>query len=185
MKMFFYRFETQPAFIGNLLVAVPIAHQTHQTSFSVRKPGQMRQGSAASLISLCAALAQILELDKKLRPRDSGRANLFQTDSRAKVVQRRMPNCLVFEMDRRNAKRTQLFPSLLEDATLIKDLRWKRRLQFDNARTRRSPLPYSTKLACSLISIDHSQIPSQQNCWQRDSAHKLFKGHSHDPFALE
>src|SRR5436309_3859505 len=89
MKMFFYRFETQPAFIGNLLVAVPIAHQARQISFSARKPGQMRQGSAASLISLCAALAQILELDKKLRPRDSGRANLFQTDSRAKIVPRR------------------------------------------------------------------------------------------------
>src|SRR5438309_10647107 len=136
MKMFFHRFYTKPASIFNLRYAVPITNQSGQIMFSARKPSQMRQGSAASLISLCAALAQILELDKKLRPRDSGRANLFQTDSRAKIVPRRMPNCLVFEMDRRNAKRTQLFPSLLEDATLIKDLRWKRRLQFDNARTR-------------------------------------------------
>src|SRR5256885_10828972 len=134
MKMFFHRFETQPAFIGNLLIAVPIANQTGQILFSARKPGQMRQGSAASLISLCAALAQILELDKKLRPRDSGRANLFQTDSRAKIVPRRMPNCLVFEIDRPNSKRIQLFPSSLENATLIENLRGKRSLHFDEAR---------------------------------------------------
>jgi len=26
MKMFFHRFETQAAFVGNLLIAAPIAH---------------------------------------------------------------------------------------------------------------------------------------------------------------
>src|SRR5204863_855439 len=119
---------TQPAFIRNLLIAVPIAHQARQILFSARKPGQMRQGSAASLISLCGALAQVLEFDKKLRPRDSGRSNLFQTDSRAKIVPRRMPNCLVFEIHRRNANRTQPLHSILETATLVYKSRVRRTL---------------------------------------------------------
>ena len=63
--MFFHRFKTQPTFIGNLLIALPIAHQTRQILFSARKPDQMRQGSAASLMSRCAALAQILELARR------------------------------------------------------------------------------------------------------------------------
>src|SRR6266480_7438627 len=52
MKMFFDRFETQAAFVGNLLIAAPIAHQTRQILFSNCEPNQVRQGS---LISRSAA----------------------------------------------------------------------------------------------------------------------------------
>jgi hypothetical protein len=34
--MFFHRFETREAFVGNLLIAVPIAHQMRQILFSTR-----------------------------------------------------------------------------------------------------------------------------------------------------
>src|SRR6266404_6102469 len=100
-----------------------------------------------------------------MRPRDGSRTNLFHTDSRTKIASRLMMNCLVPEIDRRKAERTQLFPALLEKATLIQDLRRKRSLCFNEARTQRSPFPQSTKLGCGLISIHQSQIPSQQNCW--------------------
>jgi hypothetical protein len=47
VKMFFHRFETQEAFVGNLLIAVPIAHQMRQILFSTREPDQMGQRGAA------------------------------------------------------------------------------------------------------------------------------------------
>src|SRR5260370_8973206 len=95
-----------------------------------------------------------------------------------------MMNCLVPEIDRRKSERSQLFPALLEKATSIKDLRRKRSLCFNEARTQRSPLPQSTKLGCGLISIHQSQIPSQQNCWNRNSPHELFERHALRLFAL-
>jgi hypothetical protein len=48
-----------------------------------------------------------------------------------------MANCLVAETGWRKVEWTQLFPPLLENATLIKDLRKKRSLCFDKARPRR------------------------------------------------
>src|SRR5260370_35597620 len=104
-----------------------------------------------------------------MRTGDGSRADLFHTDSSTKIASRRMMNCLVPEIDRRKAERSQLFPALLEKATSIKDLRRKRSLCFNEARTQRSPLPQSTKLGCGLISIHQFQIPSQQNCWERNS----------------
>src|SRR5713101_2130488 len=101
-------------------------------------------------------------------PRHGGRTDLFQTNGRAKIAPRRMTECLVPEIRWCRAKRTQLFPSFLENATLIEDLRRKRRLYFHEAhpaRLQRSSLPNSTKLRCGLISINQSQIPPQQNCW--------------------
>jgi hypothetical protein len=44
--MFFHRFKTQAAFIGNLLIAAPVAHQTRQIMFSTREPRQIRFGQA-------------------------------------------------------------------------------------------------------------------------------------------
>src|SRR6266478_6174679 len=120
-----------------------------------------------------------------MRPGDGSRADLFHTDSRTKIASRRMMNCLVPEIDRRKAERSQLFPALLEKATLIQDLRRKRSLCFNEARTQRSPLPQSTKLGCGLVLIDQSQIPSQQSCCQGDSADELFKTYAYGPFALE
>src|SRR5262249_14763875 len=118
-----------------------------------------------------------------MRPREGGRTNLFQTDRRAKITPHRMPNCLVPKIGWRETKRSQVFPSLFENATLIEDLRRKWSFQFDKARLRRPPLPYCTRLGSGLISISQSQIPSQQNCWERESAHELFKGYSYGPFA--
>src|SRR5438477_12500605 len=100
-----------------------------------------------------------------MRSREGGRTNLFQTDRRAKITSRRMSNCLVPKIGWREPKRSQVFPSLFENATLIEDLRRKWSFQFDKARFRRPPLPYSTKLRRGLISIGHSQVPSQQDCW--------------------
>src|SRR5436189_6014569 len=102
--------------------------------------------------------------------RDGGRTNLFLTISCAKIAPRRVPNCLVPELGWRKPKRRQLFPSILENATSIEDLRRKRCFQFDEAQPRESTMPPSTKLGCGLISIGQTQIPSQQSCWQRDTA---------------
>ena len=57
----------------------------------------MRQRSAADLISCRCPRLKTLELDEKMRSREGGRTNLFQTDRRAKITPRRMPNCLVHE----------------------------------------------------------------------------------------
>src|SRR6266496_5306706 len=88
--------------------------------------------------------------------RDGGRTNLFQTDSGAKIAPRRMPNCLVPEIGWRKPKRSQLFPSLLENATLIEDLGRKRSFQFDEARTREASLPHGTKLGCVLFFLGYA-----------------------------
>ena len=74
-----------------------------------------------------------------------------------------------------------MFPSLFDNATLIENLGRKWSFQFDNARFRRPPLPHSTRLGCGLISIGEPQIPSQQNCWQWDSADEFFKGCTSSP----
>ena len=95
MKMSFHRFKTQTSFIGNLLITAPVAYQTRQILFSTRQADQMRQRIAADLISCRCPRLKTLELDEKMRSREGGRTNLFQTDRRAKITSRRMPNCLV------------------------------------------------------------------------------------------
>ena len=151
MKMSFHRFKTQTSFIGNLLITAPVAYQTRQILFSTRQADQMRQRSAADLISCRCPRLKTLELDEKMRSREGGRTNLFQTDRRAKITSRRMPNCLVPKIGWRETKRSQVFPSLFENATLIENLRRKWSFQFDKARFRRPPLPHSTRLGCGLI----------------------------------
>ena len=125
MKMSFHRFKTQTSFIGNLLITAPVAYQTRQILFSTRQADQMRQRSAADLISCRCPRLKTLELDEKMRSREGGRTNLFQTDRRAKITSRRMPNCLVPKIGWRETKRSQVFPSLFENATLIENLRRK------------------------------------------------------------
>src|SRR5438094_6286656 len=95
MKMSFHRFKTQTSFIGNLLITAPVAYQTRQILFSTRQADQMRQRSGAALISCRGPRLKTLELDEKMRSREGGRANLFQTHRRAKTTSRGLPNCLV------------------------------------------------------------------------------------------
>src|SRR5947207_336282 len=98
MKMSFHRFKTQTAFVGNLLIAAPVAYQTRQILFSTRQADQMRQRSAADLISCRCPRLKTLEFDQKMRTRKGGRTNLFQTNRRPKIAPRRMPYCLVHEI---------------------------------------------------------------------------------------
>src|SRR5215472_17489785 len=149
VEMCFYRFETQAAFIGNFLITAPVAYQTRQILFSTRQADQMRQRSAADLISCRCPRLKTLELDEKMRPREGGRTNLFQTERRAKITSRRMPNCLVPKIGWRESRRSRVFPSLFENATLIENLRRQWSFQFDKARFRRPPLPHSTRLGSS------------------------------------
>src|SRR5947207_5406136 len=95
--MLFHGFETQATRVGDLLIAAPIAHQTHQMLFSLREPRQMRQRSRGRARTVWAP-AQAFEFNEKMRPRYCGRTDLFQTDSGAKISPRWMPNCLVAEL---------------------------------------------------------------------------------------
>src|ERR1700720_3119441 len=45
MKMFFHGFQTQTAFVGNLLIAAPIADQSGQLLFSPGQLDEMRQSA--------------------------------------------------------------------------------------------------------------------------------------------
>jgi hypothetical protein len=51
MKMLFHRFEIQAAFIGNLLIAALVAHQTSQILFSTREPCPDAVWSSAATFS--------------------------------------------------------------------------------------------------------------------------------------
>src|SRR5206468_2097710 len=116
--MLFHGYETQATRVGDLLIAAPIAHQTHQMLFSLREPRQMRQRSRGRARTVWAP-AQAFEFNEKMRPRYCGRTDLFQTDSGAKISPRWMPNCLVAEISRRKPARPVRVRANAADAALF------------------------------------------------------------------
>jgi hypothetical protein len=64
--MSFDGFQAQAAFVGNFLIAPPVADQPGQLLFSLGELDEMRQGGA---FMLRVSAAQVLEFDEKIRPR--------------------------------------------------------------------------------------------------------------------
>src|SRR5437667_5340993 len=89
VQMFLDRFQTQAAFVSNFLIAPPVADQSRQLLFSSGQLGEMRQGSD---LVLRVSSAQVFKLDQKMRPGHAGRADLLQTNDRAKMASSWMMN---------------------------------------------------------------------------------------------
>ena len=90
----------------------------------------MRQRGSPSLISRYCAPVQGLELDKKMRERNSRGTNLFQANNRTKAALCRMPKYLAPEICRCNAGEPLLLPSFFQNATSIENLKRNRSPQF-------------------------------------------------------
>src|SRR5438093_13158561 len=83
VQMFLHRFQTQTAFVSNFLIAPSVADQSRQLLFSPRELDEMRQGID---LTFRVSAPQVLELNKKMRARHAGSADLLQTNGRAKVA---------------------------------------------------------------------------------------------------
>src|SRR6266849_2392979 len=100
VQVFLHRLQTQAAFVSNFLIAAPVANQPRQLLFP---PGELDKMRQSSDFVLRVSATQVLELDQKMRPRHSGRADLLQTNGRAKMAPIWMVNRLGFETRRRKA----------------------------------------------------------------------------------
>src|SRR2546428_7750975 len=68
VKMLFYCRQTQAGFIGDLLVAPPIADKSYQFPSALRELDEIRQTGTRRSVGRSSLTAQIFALDKNMRP---------------------------------------------------------------------------------------------------------------------
>jgi hypothetical protein len=83
MKMFLHHSEAQSCIVRNLLITSPLADEPRQL---LLPPGELDEMRQSGDFVFRVSAAKVPELDKKMRPRHASRADLLQSNRRAKMA---------------------------------------------------------------------------------------------------